>query len=169
MAPTQNKNLIWPWDLFCVKKVTIDWMHGPRNLTRLVPLKYKPNMGDYCLGPKAQYGGLPVRFSLPSRLQKNLEHFDLFGKPHARMRLTQEEIDTFFNSIISTLYTHLAQILNGQLACYSKTIKLRFRMPITAEGTFACKVARGSTMTALQLDNALILHGRTLFLPFKIV
>lgn len=146
--------------------VTADWMHGPRHITRKVPLSYKPFMGKADLSIREEFGRHPVRFCLPPCALQGLEHFSMDGKRFARMPCTTE---SGLKPLIHGLYARVAELLNGQLARYSDRLRVGYHIPAHASDTFACRVREGSSCRALDLDHALVLRGRTLHLPFTLV
>lgn len=167
-----SKVKTWPYTDFNPDLITVDWVHGPRRRSQRVHLRYKPSMRKFSAGPRKQFEGVPVRFCLPSRLQQTCmqERFMLNGKPHARLRFNAHEMNTFVKLILNGIYERVQHILNGQFAVYSKNLRLQWRAPVQADGTWVVAVAdEGCSATAVQLSYAWAIHGHTLFLPFTLV
>lgn len=156
-----------PWDSFNPDLITVDWMHGPRTVTRSVGLRYKPNMGKAGVSVRDEYMGQLVCFTLPGPVRDSLRSFDACGKTFTRM---DTSACPAFARLIETIYERVSHLLNGQLRRYSKRLVIKHR--ILCRDSFACRVADpkvgGSSLT-LALSKAIVLHGRTLHLPFYLL
>lgn len=157
------------WAEFSPLHVTVDWMHGPRRLTRKVPLHYKPFMGRKDLSIREEFGSHPVRFRLPPSALEGLEYFYMGGKRFARMPSTE---CSGLRPLIRGLHERISELLNGQLARYTDRLRLIYHPSYGKHGTgsFSCRAPEGKgDGTTLRLDNAIVIDGRRLHLPFTLV
>lgn len=156
-----------PWESFNPDLITVDWMHGPRNITRTVNLRYKPNMGKPGISVRDEYLGQLVCFTLPGPVIDSLRSCTTCGKIFTLMDTSKAPQ---FARLIERIYARVHQLLNGQLRRYSKVLNIKYR--VHCGSVFACRSADpkvgGSNLT-LALGKAIVLHGRTLHLPFYLL
>lgn len=168
------------WESFNPDLITVDWMHGPRNKTRLIHLKYKKWLNQSGFSPRYQYQGEPICISLPPSLSQSLKPVTVKpNKHHARLTLHPASHAPFME-LIDAMYARVTMLLNSQLARYSDRLRVTYRSPFGLHTTMShggmswvvqsChSLQSGMEPTKLVLDKVILLGGRLLFLPFKLM